>query len=92
VQLKVTGFWVKEAIEKANVAECPAVTGFPPLVTVSATAGPIWVRSVPVSSPAMTSPPPETVTLLVTELGAFAATLTVKGGATWKTQLMVREV
>jgi len=77
VQLRTTGFGVKETTLNPYPADWPAVTWLFAKVVVTETGGRICVGSLAVLSEVKVSPPPETITVLVTEDGAFAATFTV---------------
>lgn len=77
LQLKLVALGSGALTRKKKLAELPAITLAPPLRTKNETGGPTWAVSVDVSFEVMISPPPETVTVLVTELGALFATLTV---------------
>jgi hypothetical protein len=77
LQLKLVALGSGAFTKNSYVAGLPAGTATVPLTTKNETAGLTWAMSVDVSFEVTISPPPETVRVLVTELGALLATLTV---------------
>jgi hypothetical protein len=76
-QVRVTVPAGTDITEKANVPGLPALTVLLPWIREIETGGRIVVGSETVLSVMLISPPPETVAVLVTELGALFATFAV---------------
>jgi hypothetical protein len=81
LQLKLVALGNGAFTKNMKFTELPAGTAMVPVTTEIEIAGLTWAVSLDVSFEVTISPPPETVTVLVTELGALFATLTVSATA-----------